>query len=132
MYLKCDVLFLTYLFENFKKNSLKYYGLCQSHYLSAPTLRWDAMIKMTKVVLEFIPDPTMCMFFGKGTRGGISYIFNRCSKASNKHLKSYNSKQESKDIIYLDTHNLYGYAMSTFLPTSGFKWIYPKEFGLNR
>ena len=40
-------------------------------------------------------------FFGKGTRGGISYISNRYSKASNKYLKSYDLNQESKYIIYL-------------------------------
>ena len=41
-------------------------------------------------------------------------------------------KQESKYLIYLDTNNLYGYAMSKFLPTSGFKWIDPEEFDWNK
>ena len=70
----------------------------------------------------------MHIFFGKGTRGGISYISNRYSKANNKYLKSYDPKEESKYIIYLDANNLYGYAMSKFLLTSGFNWIHPKEF----
>ena len=74
----------------------------------------------------------MCIFFEKGMRGGVSYISNRYSKANNKYLKSYDPKQESKHIIYLDASNLYGYAMSKFLPTSGFKWINPKEFDLNK
>ena len=60
--------------------------------------------------------------------GGVSYISNRCSKANNKYLKYYDSKQESKHIIYLDANNLYGYAMSKFLATSLFKWLDPKEF----
>ena len=59
-------------------------------------------------------------------------ISNRYSKANNKYLKSYDPKEESKHIIYLVANNLYGYAMSTFLPTSGFKWIDPKEFDLNK
>ena len=29
-------------------------------------------------------------------------------------------------------NNLYGYAMSKFFPTSGFKWIDPKELELNK
>ena len=64
----------------------------------------------------------MYIFFEKGTRGGISYISNRYKKANNKYLKPYDSKQESKHVC-LDANNLYGYAMSKFIPTSGFKWI---------
>ena len=71
----------------------------------------------------------MYIFFKKGTRTGVSYISNRYSKANNKHLKSDNPKQESKYIKYLDVDNLYGFAMSKFLPTSRFKWI---EFDLNK
>ena len=37
-----------------------------------------------------------------------------------------------KNIMYLDANNLYGYAMSKFLSTSGYKWINPKEFDLNK
>ena len=47
-------------------------------------------------------------------------------------MKSYDPKQELKHIMYLDANNLCGYAMSKFLPTSGFKWIDPKEFDLNK
>ena len=35
-------------------------------------------------------------------------------------------------MIYLDVNNLYGYAMSKFLTTSGFKRIDPKEIDLNK
>ena len=121
LYLKCDVLPLADVLEPFRDNSVKNYGLCPSDYLSAPALSWDAMLNMTKVELELIPDLDMYIFFGRGTRGRVSYISNRCSKANNKYLKSYDPKQESKDIIHLDANNLYGYAMSKFLPTSGFK-----------
>ena len=40
--------------------------------------------------------------------------------------------QNKKQNIYLDTNNLYGYAMSKLLQTSGFKYIDPKEFDLNK
>ena len=84
------------------------------------------MLSMTKVELELIPDPDMYIFFEKDTRGGVSDISNRYSQSiwnynSNKYLKSDYPKQESKHIIHLNTNNLYGYAMSKFLPTSGFK-----------
>ena len=100
---------------------LKNYGLCPSHYLSAPGLSWDATLKMTKIELELIPDPDIYIFFEKGDGGGIFYISNRYSKANRKYLKPYNSKQESKHILYLEANNLYSYAMSKFLPTNGFK-----------
>ena len=75
--LKCHVLLLANIFEKFRNNSLKNYGLCPSHYLSAPGLTWDAMLKMAKIELELIPDLDMYIFFEKGTRDGISYISNR-------------------------------------------------------
>ena len=124
LYLKCDVLFLADMVEKFRNNSLKNYGLCRSH--------WDAILKMTKIELEFIPDPDVYIFIKKGTRGGVSYISNRYSKANNKNLKSYDPKQESKHIIYLDANNLYGNTMFKYLLGSGFKWIVTKEFDSNK
>ena len=65
-------------------------------------------------------------------RGNVFYISKRYSKASNKYLKSYDPKQESKHIMYADANNVYSYMMSKFLLTSGLKWVDPKEFDLNR
>ena len=59
LYSKCDVLLLADAFEKFKNNGLKNNKLCPSDYLSAPGLRWDAMLKMTKVLLELFPDPDL-------------------------------------------------------------------------
>ena len=116
-------------FEKFRNNnSLKNYGLSPIHYLTAPGLSWNAMLKMTKIDLELIPDPDMYILFEKDTKGVIFYISNRCSKTNNEYLKS---QEESKHIIYLDTNNLYGYPMSIFLLTSWVKWIDPKQFDLN-
>ena len=78
--LKCDVLLLADEFEKFRDNSLKNYGLCLSHYLSAPALNWDAILNTTKVELELIPDSNMYIFSQKGTRGKVSDISNRYSK----------------------------------------------------
>ena len=54
LYLKYDVLLLAVVFEEFRKRSLRSYGLCPSHDLIAPTLSWDAMVSMTKVERELI------------------------------------------------------------------------------
>ena len=67
------VLLLADMFETFGNKSLKNYGLYPNHYLSAPDLRWDAMLRMKKIELELISDPVMYIFFEKGTRGGIYY-----------------------------------------------------------
>ena len=45
--LKRDALLLA-VFQKFRNNSLKNYALCPSHYLSAPTLSWNAMLNMTE------------------------------------------------------------------------------------
>ena len=42
-------------------------------------------------------------------------------------MKCYGSSKESKYITYLDVNNLYGWAMSQYLPYSGFKWLNQKE-----
>ena len=47
-------------------------------------------------------------------------------------IKSYDLKQESKPIIYLDSNNLYVYAVSKFLPIGWFKWIDPEELGSSK
>ena len=92
-----------------------------SHYLSATSLSWDVMVNMTKVELELTSDLYIYMFFKKDMGGGVSYISKTCSKANKKQLKSYDLKQESKHIIYLDANELYRYVMPKFLPTGGFK-----------
>ena len=39
-------------------------------------------------------------------RVGVFYVSKRYSQANNKHLKSYDPKQESKHIIYLNSNSL--------------------------
>ena len=42
-------------------------------------------------------------------------------------MKKYNEKAPSKYIMYLDTNNLCGWAMSQCLPTVNFRWMTDKE-----
>ena len=48
LYLRCHILLLADAFGKFRNYSLKSYGLYSNHYLSAPGLSWDALLKMTK------------------------------------------------------------------------------------
>ena len=52
------------------------------------------------------------MFFGQGMRDGVNYINKRYIEAS-----------KNKHIFYLDTNNLYGHAMSQYLPYANFKLV---------
>ena len=89
------------------------------HYLSASGLSWNAMLKITKLNLNLLQIVT-CIYSLRKVQ------------ANNKYLKSYDPKQESKNIIYLDPNNLYGYAMTKFFLTSGLKCIDPKDFDSNK
>ena len=123
LYLQSDILLLTDVFENFRKTCLEYYKLDPCHYFTSPGLSWDAMLKMTDIKLELMTDVDMFQFIEKGLRGGISYIANRYGKANNKYMTDYDKNKPSKYIMYLDANNLYGWAMSQYLPTGGFKWL---------
>ena len=85
------------------------------------------MLKMTNIKLELRTDVDMLQFIEKGMRGGISYIANRYGEANNKYMKKYDEKAPSKYIMYLDANNLYGWAMSQYLPTGSFKWLTEKQ-----
>ena len=42
---------------------------------------------------------------------------------NNKYMNDYDSKKPSTFITYLDMNNLYGWAMSEYLPYGGFEWL---------
>ena len=42
---------------------------------------------MAKVERELISDAGMYLFYEKDMRGGVSYTFERCSRASNNYLR---------------------------------------------
>ena len=81
------------------------------------------MLKVTGSKLERIFAIDMYLFIEKGLRGGIYDIAKRYSKANNKYMKNYDPIKPSTYIPYLDMNNLYGRAMSGYLPYGGFKWL---------
>lgn len=123
LYLETDVNLLADVFENFRNVAMEYYELDPCHYISLPSYAWDAMLKLTGVELENITNIDMYNMISKGLRGGISMITHRHARANNKYMKDYDNKQESSFITYLDANNLYGLAMTKYLPCEGFKFI---------
>ena len=89
------------------------------------------MVKMSRVKLEKISDIDKYLFIEKGIRRGISYIAKRYAKANNKYMNDYDPETLSTFITYLDINNLYGCAMSEYLPYGGFRWLKNvDEFGV--
>ena len=128
LYNETDVLLLGDVFESFRNIWTENYELDPAHYYTAPGLAWDAALKITGVELELLSDIDMLLMVENGIRGGVSMVSNRYGKANNKYMgDSFDAKEHSKYITYLDANNLYGWAMSKPLPTHGFKWMGESE-----
>ena len=130
LYLKCDVLQLADIFENFRTMSLEHYKLDPAHFISAPMLSWAAMLRTTKCKLDLLTDAEMFSTLQRNLRGGVSMISKRYAKANNKYMDAlYDPTKPDKYIMYWDANNLYGWAMSAPLPTGNFAWMSEEEFG---
>lgn len=123
LYMRTDILLLADVFEAFRKNCMKHYKLDLCHSYTLPGYAWKVMLKITGVTLELLTDPDMLLMFEKGIRGGISQCCHRYEKANNKYMPNYNPNEETKFITYFDVNNLYGWAMTAYLPYGGFKWV---------
>ena len=123
LYVQSDTLLLADVFENFRKTCIKVYELDPANFLSLPGLAWQACLKKTNVKLELLTNYDMLLMVEEGIRGRICHAIHRHAKANNKYMKNYDKNKESSYIQYLDTNNLYGWAMSQKLTLNGFKWI---------
>ena len=85
------------------------------------------MLKMTNIKLELMSNIDMFQFIEKCMCGGVRYIANQYGKANIKHMEEYDEKSPSKYIMYLNANNIYGWAMSQYLPTGNFRWMKDKE-----
>ena len=125
VYLMPDVLLLADLFEKFRRTCLEFYNLDPLHYYTAPGLAWDAALRMSRVDLELITDENIYNMVENSIQGGISM------KANNPRLPdTFNASIPRQDLIYLDVNNLYGHAMSQYLPTGRFRLLPDDEIEL--
>ena len=119
LYLQRDTLLLADVFENFRNMCLEIYELDPVYFVSAPGLAWQACLKKTEVKLELLTDYQMLLMIEEGIRGGMCQSTHRYAKANNKYMKNYDKSIESSYLMYLDSNNLYGWAMSPKLPMNG-------------
>ena len=73
-YLRCDVLLLADIFENFRKTCLNYYSLDPLHYTSAPGLAWDSLLLKTKIKLDLITDLKFLDITERHKQGGLCFV----------------------------------------------------------
>jgi hypothetical protein len=127
IYLQTDVALLADVFEAFRSLMLENYELDPAHYMTAPGMSWDALLKHTGIELELLTDLDMHLFVEKGIRGGICQASHRAAVANNPRVEAtggpkFDSNDPTTWILYLDMNNLYGGAMVQRLPTGGFAW----------
>ena len=124
LYLCTDVILLTNMFEVFRDTCLEHYSLDPAHFYTSPGLPWKACLKKTGIRLELLANPDMLLMFEWGIRGGITQAVHRYTSANNPYMgDKFDPKECTSYLQYLDTNNLYGWAMSQSLPTGGFRWV---------
>ncbi|KAE9543417.1 hypothetical protein AGLY_002217 [Aphis glycines] len=131
LYLKIDVLLLADIFENFRDVCMKTYNLDPAHYFTAPSLSFHVMLKYTGKKLELLTDYDMLLMFENGIRGGLVQASMRYAKANNAKTPGYDETKEKSWLIYQDCNNLYGWAMSEYMPYGDFNLVEPNLDGLN-
>ena len=110
MYNKLDVLLLADIFENFIKKCMEVYKINPLYCYSAPSFTWKAFFKFSNTKIDYIKDHKLLLLIETNIRGGISGVMgDRCIK----------SDQNTK-ILYIDANNLYGWAMSQYMPIGNF------------
>ena len=123
LYCLSDTLQLADIWQVFTKETIKTYGLDPGHYITLPSLSWDAMLKYTDVGIGLISDSTLNQCTEKSIRGRISMITKRFSRASNKYLpETYDPSKPSIYLLYLD-----GHAMSQPLPVGELRFANEDE-----
>ena len=108
-----DVLQLADVIKNFVEKATLEYGINPLYSYSLPGYTWKAGLKLTSIKLDFIKDKEILLLPENNIRGGISSVL------GNRYIES----DENTKLLYIDANNLYGWAMSQYLPTGDFKKV---------
>ena len=85
------------------------------------------LITITKKSSSTTCNEEMHSFLERSIRGGICMITKRQAKANNPGCKIFDPTKPITYLIYLDSNNLYGWAMSQSMPTHQFQWLTKEE-----
>ena len=106
LFLKTNVLLLTCVFEKFVKVSVKEFVINPLYCVSLPGYTCECCLKYTGIHLQTLQDKDLILTVENNIRGGISSVMgDRCVNTD-----------ENKNILYMDSTNLYGHSMSQPLP----------------
>ena len=89
LYVRADTAQLSDVFENFRYLCLEIYGLDPTYFVSAPSLAFEAMLKITKARIELFTDIDMVLMTQKAVRGGLTQVIKKHAIANNKYLPAY-------------------------------------------
>ena len=123
LYLLTDVLLLADVMHNFRTMCLAHYRLDPWRFHTVPGLTLKAGLRMTKASIDLIQDVDMHLFVEAGMRGGVSCVSKRLAEASDEP----DEDGFRQFLLYLDANNLYGWAMSQYLPTGEYRWLTDDE-----
>ena len=125
LFYNVDVLLLCDVFEHFRKTAIDTYKLDPANYYTLPGLSWDALLRISKVHLDLLSDVDVHQFIEHRMRGGVSMVSQRYAKANNPQMEDFDNSKPTTYLQYLDANNLYGWAMSQYLPVGEFAWEQP-------
>jgi hypothetical protein len=123
-YLELDVKILSDVFEEFRRMSLRQDGLEPVHFVSLPGLSFMSAFKMTGETIHLLQDPHLYNLFERGIRGGLTFVNTHHAKEEIVKVGEQNMKNI---LLYIDQNNLYGAAMSEYLPHSNFEILTDTE-----
>ena len=128
IYLILDTILLAAIFEHFRDITIHNFKLDPCHYVSSASLTFDAMLKMTRIQIDTLPDVEMYSFCQSAIRGGIAQTSHRYALANNRFCpKYYDADKPESSIVSVDINALYSTSMQKSLPYKDFKWVSPKE-----
>ena len=94
------------VFEKFIKASLNEFKINPVHCASVPGYTWDCGLKYSGINLQTLQDKDMILQLENNFRGGVSSVMGG----------KYVNSDGNKKIFNIDADNLYGWAMSQYLP----------------